>query len=356
MNFVIRNLGFLIVSSAIGIYSIAHTSLASLDVSAQEAVRGATAQTLESQFERALPIREFGINFWSAIRFAVFNSGDTGVVVGKDGWLFTAEEFYAPELGEVNFETNLKTISAVNQELSARGVKLVIAPIPAKARVRDDKLTIAPDAVHQSVYGNFTSYLEHQQIEFVDTAARFTQDGGDLFFKTDTHWLPEAAALAAQDLKNFASNVKDEQFSVINVSQKALQGDLLNFLSLDPWFDQIAPASEALITYDVVATTNEMDLFADIATPEVALVGTSYSANSDWNFEGALKLALNEDVLNFATEGEGPIVPMLNFIDGALPDLPTLRLVVWEIPERYLVQAYPSMLPSPEALIANTEI
>ena len=100
------------------------------------------------------------------------------------------------------------------------------------------------------------------------------------------------------------------------------------------------------MSYSVVATASEFDLFADIPEPEVALVGTSYSANPDWNFEGFLKLSLNRDVVNFATEGEGPIVPMLNFLERYLQELPALELVVWEIPERYLGQEYPTQLPS----------
>lgn len=353
MNFVIRNIGFLIVSSVIGAYSIAHTSLSAIELSAEDAIRGATAQSLESRFENALPIREFGVNFWSAIRFALFNSGDTGVVLGTDGWLFTAEEFYAPENGSENLQTNLKTISAVQQELTAQGIELVIVPVPSKARVREDKLVAIPDALHRSIYDSLTSHLTNQQIQFVDTAKRFATDGGDLFFKTDTHWLPEAAALAAEDLKQFVINTEEQEFDVINIDHQPMQGDLLNFLSLDPWFEQLAPASETLMTYDVVARGNELDLFANVPMPEVALVGTSYSANPNWNFEGATKLALNEDVLNFATEGEGPIVPMLNFVEGALHDLPALRLVIWEIPERYLVQSYPSKLPN--VSVANTE-
>lgn len=345
MNSVARNLTFISVSAGLGMYSTFNTSFSALDLTTAETVQGRAAQTLESRFETALPIREIGINFWSAVRYVLFEEGDSGVVIGNDGWLFTAEEFFSPVDGEENLATNLKTIAAIQDEFATQNIELVVVPVPSKARVRQVNTSQTPDALHQSLYPNFLRFLEGQAIDHVDTASLFAERGGDLFFKTDTHWLPEAAALTATGLSSYRLATNEENFSVVNVEHQALQGDLVNFISLDPWFSNIAPAPESLITFDV-ANSLELDLFADLPTPEVALVGTSYSANSQWNFEGALKLALDEDVMNFATEGEGPIVPMLNFIERYLPELPDLRLVVWEIPERYLSQPYPSRVPA----------
>ena len=96
-----------------------------------------------------------------------------------------------------------------------------------------------------------------------------------------------------------------------------------------------------------------MDLFADIPLPSVALLGTSYSANPNWNFEGSLKLALNKDLINFATEGEGPFIPMIDFLERHLKTLPSLELVIWEIPERYLAQQHSVQLAIPQQLAST---
>src|SRR3546814_16573348 len=95
------------------------------------------------------------------------------------------------------------------------------------------------------------------------------------------------------------------------------------------------------------------DLFGDSATPRIALVGTSYSANPDWNFAGALKQQLGEDLTNDAHDGVGPFKPMDNYLAG--PDFAQAppHLVIWEIPERYLAisaqaaQASPPRPPQP---------
>jgi len=76
-------------------------------------------------------------------------------------------------------------------------------------------------------------------------------------------------------------------------------------------------------------------LFADSDIP-VGLVGTSYSANPHWNFLGALRESLHSDVVNYAEEGHGPILPMLKYLqsDGFKNSPP--QVLVWEFPERYL--------------------
>jgi len=79
------------------------------------------------------------------------------------------------------------------------------------------------------------------------------------------------------------------------------------------------------------------DLLGDAETPEVALVGTSYSAQPRWNFHGALQEALQQDVGNYAKEGLGPFAPMFEYLKSADFAQAPPRLVVWEIPERYLV-------------------
>ena len=72
----------------------------------------------------------------------------------------------------------------------------------------------------------------------------------------------------------------------------------------------------------------------------MALVGTSYSADERWNFAGALRQALGSDLVNFAEDGRGPLLPMLKFLQSDDFKNAPPRLVIWEFPERYLPIAY----------------
>ena len=71
------------------------------------------------------------------------------------------------------------------------------------------------------------------------------------------------------------------------------------------------------------------------------LIGSSYSANSLWNFTGALQEALSREVVNFASEGKGPVLPMLDYLMSEDFTGKPPRLVIWEFPERYLPVDYP---------------
>jgi alginate O-acetyltransferase complex protein AlgJ len=68
----------------------------------------------------------------------------------------------------------------------------------------------------------------------------------------------------------------------------------------------------------------------------VAIVGTSYSAEPAFHFEGFLKQALSADVINLALEGKGPFKPMDEALQGTILEDTGVRVVVWEIPERYV--------------------
>ncbi|MCY1242397.1 putative alginate O-acetylase AlgJ [compost metagenome] len=111
------------------------------------------------------------------------------------------------------------------------------------------------------------------------------------------------------------------------------------FLPLDPLFENLMPKQEQLQKRNTVAAEDQPAgddaLFANTEVP-VALIGTSYSANPNWNFVGALKQALNSDVVNYAEDGHGPILPMLSYLKSdAFKNSPP-QVLIWEFPERYL--------------------
>ena len=91
----------------------------------------------------------------------------------------------------------------------------------------------------------------------------------------------------------------------------------------------------AVIPTDLVDAAG---LLGDVELP-VALVGTSYSANPAWNFAGALRQHLQRDLSNHAEDGQGPIVPMLKYLQSEEFKNSPPQLVIWEFPERYLPMA-----------------
>ncbi|CDF82325.1 Alginate biosynthesis protein AlgJ [Pseudomonas knackmussii B13] len=309
-------------------------------------LNGKLAHAFETHYDEQFPIKRLGTNLWAALDFALFDEGRPGVVLGKDGWLYTDEEF-KPAPTATQLDDNWALLRGVQKELERRGVKLVLAIIPAKARVYPEYLgKEQPASLHAGLYQDFLQRARQagmaapELLETLDQA----KDKGQVFLRTDTHWTPLGAEAVAERL---ARAIRDGQHldlpqqTFITEAHAAAphKGDLLTFLPLDPLFSTLLPAPDQLQERQTRAADDNAsggDLFGDSTAPQVALVGTSYSANPRWNFAGALKQALSADLINYAKEGKGPLEPMLELLqDPGFAQHPP-RLLVWEFPERYL--------------------
>ncbi len=302
-------------------------------------LNGARSKALETSLEKAFPLRQAAIDAWGSLEFSIFGNGRKGVLVGSDGWFYSSEEFERPKNFDAEIAGKLEYVSQVKTALENAGIKLAVVLVPAKARVYPGHLGrhVRPK-YWDDVYAKFLTGLQAKGVIAPDVLnAMKTRDS--MFLKTDTHWTPQGARVAAHAVAEAVKPLLE--FQTQTFTQKpgkvaAHEGDLLKFIPLASFSPK--PAPDQLETPVVEGSQSAgAGLFGD-SKIEVALVGTSYSANPKFNFDGALKLELQTDLLNLALEGKGPITPMREFLK-ALPE--NLKLVVWEIPERFLPVAYP---------------
>ncbi|WP_417565677.1 alginate O-acetyltransferase [Marinobacter sp.] len=316
-------------------------------------VNGEWARELEGHYDDQFPVRDLGTNLWAAINYSLFEEGRLGVVVGRQGWLFSEEEFYPAELGGDLVARNLERVTQVSQYLRARGIPLVVLVVPAKARIYSEKLAgTNPEAVMASLYDRFLSNLASAKVAAPDLAPALEQaqrDGQRVFLRTDTHWTPVGADLFARHAatfirERFPQQSWGEQTFITSVEEPVThRGDLLTYIPVAPAFTEFGPTPDQLkprTTEEAAkhsANANANALFGG-STAETVLVGTSYSANRLWNFPGALRQHLGRDLINVADEGQGPIQPMTDYLQSSdFRDQPP-QLVIWEFPERYLAQ------------------
>jgi alginate O-acetyltransferase complex protein AlgJ len=232
--------------------------------------------------------------------------------------------------------------------------------VPAKVRVYPEHLAKrTPPTLHRDLYQRARNHFQATGVAAADLLPTLADGkrGEPTYLRTDTHWTPYGAALAAAAIVEPVRKLQAAPPAAIAFETKTSgsqehRGDLFNFLPLDPYFGFLLPPPDAL---DVVRTERgggaDADLLGDAVTPQIALVGTSYSAEPKWNFHGALQKALGQDVGNYARQGLGPFAPMFEYLRSRdFKDAPP-RLVVWEIPERYLVarQALDEYQLPPEA-------
>ena len=337
---------FLAILLVLGVWSL--RSFASFSTSAETTVlNGKWAKAAETHYDEEFPIKRLGTNLWAALDYKLFNEGRPGVVLGKDQWLFTDEEFDAVVNGEQNEADNLAIIQGVRDTLKAQGTQMVLAIIPAKTRLYPEHIGDSkPATLHTDLYQQFHAHAEQAGLIAPDllTPLQGAKQHGQVFLRTDTHWTPMGAEVAAQQLSAVIAektpiNGEPEKFVTQAKETAPYKGDLTNFLPLDPLFSNLLPQPDQLQqrSTDPVAAEPAGDdaLFAD-SDVAVGLVGTSYSANPNWNFVGALKEALNSDVVNYAEDGHGPILPMLKYLQSdAFKNSPP-QVLIWEFPERYL--------------------
>jgi alginate O-acetyltransferase complex protein AlgJ len=311
-------------------------------------LNGRWTKAVETHYDDEFPIKRLGTNLWAALDFKLFNEGRPGVVLGRDQWLYSDEEFNPIVNEELNLQGNYALIEGVRQTLKARGVELVMAIVPAKVRLYPEHLAeVKPASIHADLYQDFHQRVAAERIPAPDLLGPLQQAknaGQQVFLRTDTHWTPEGAQIAAEQLaRTIAEKTplsgQPQQFVTQASENVSHKGDLRLFLPLDPLFENLMPATEPLQKRTTVAAEQPAEgedaLFANSEVP-VALVGTSYSANPNWNFVGALKQALNSDVLSYAEDGHGPILPMLSYLKSDDFKNSPPQVLIWEFPERYL--------------------
>lgn len=304
------------------------------------ALRGALTAKLDSVYRQSLPHRELSIGMIGAMRYLALGEGRKGVVTGRDGWLYTAEEVRSPP---VTLAQPLDRIAVVRDRLASAGARLVIIPVPGKLDVHVAHSDPETAVGITQLYDRFLAGLAQRGVGVLDARAVLREEAAQrpAFFRTDTHWTPAAAkavarALGASGLVTPGST----SFAVASVAVDRFTGDLVSFVTDDQLAPLVGLMPETATPYIVEAQGDAgADIFAGVAAGATLLIGTSYSADPAWSFAEALKLALHQDVLNLAVEGQGPVRPMLDYLASTeFRDAPP-ALVIWEFPVRYLTDS-----------------
>ncbi len=314
--------------------------IAEMPKSATEYLNGEAAIQIDTYYKKIMPHRLPSIDAMGAARYLAFREGRPGVVVGEDGWLFSKEEFEAtlkrtPDLAEA-----ATGVAEVRDLLAAKGIELVVVPLPAKADIYREHVSYAAIPTDlERLYEDFRTVLDNAGIKNIETRAPLLEAKaeGQLFLTTDTHWTPLGAEVVA-DVVGETLGKRDTAYAIADVAPVPREGDLSKFIVTGGLAPLVGLGPETVVPREATAPpAASTDIFGPSSIPFV-LTGTSYSANSQWSFGESLKVSLGSDVLNLAEEGKGPVAPMRAFLESeTLRDTPP-EVVIWEFPVRYLGQ------------------
>ncbi|MDC7222245.1 MAG: hypothetical protein PQJ60_00820, partial [Spirochaetales bacterium] len=281
-------------------------------------LNGSGRSRFQDNFDEALWGAEWFRNFWGAIDYALFSEGREGVLVGREGMLFTTEEWTEPER---TLSQCMEEILQAKEQLEKEGVVLLIALVPAKAGVYPSEAQpYTRSASMENRYGDWMNWFEAQGISAPDLLTPFRESEVPLFYLTDTHWNGAGADLAARIMAEELTPMAREKsilpspFELVQGEEISFEGDLVAYIPGHQW---VRGKSLNREIYKEIEAVNQggggLGLF-DLPEIPVALTGTSYSWDKRWNWEGRLKSALSLDLLNLSEEGKGPFVPMENLL------------------------------------------
>jgi hypothetical protein len=297
---------------------------------------------------------------------------------GLDGWLFFGGElrllslgrFWGDEAAKVSrahkpeLKDPIPAILDFQQQLKARGIELVVVPVPPKAAIYPEKIVPGFDvrsADPAPVLHRFYEELRAAGIDVLDLSALFIQNRdharGPVFCKTDSHWSGVGCALAAQAIadkvrsklpqptapRQYASDWKEVQIS----------GDLDGLIS----HETHKPGPEKIAVQSVSEKGSGAAIEPDANSP-VLLLGDSHTlVYHDFLAERAglvdqlaLQLGFAPDLIG--TRGSGATPVRINLYRRSVKDagyLAKKKVVVWCFAAREFTEATEGWAKAPVA-------
>lgn len=304
---------------------------------------GRTTGTLEKQIDQHLPARATLITSANTLRYVLTQGAGDQVRIGRHDWLFLTEELQYDKQGQANMATRVKLLSDASQGLAKKGVLLVIALVPDKARVYPAHWSSTGyPAYNAQRYPQALTSLAQAGVAMVDLLTPLQQAAqtSEVYYRSDTHWNQQGAKVAASaiaaHLKPLNLGFEETLFTTSAQGPDVERpGDLIRLMGLDAMPNWLRPKPD--IEKPEVTTQTSADkptgLFGDSAVGAV-LSGTSYSLRG--NFHGHLQQALSTKVLNVAKDGGGLLQATGAYLtDESFKSAPP-KLLIWEVPERFM--------------------
>lgn len=307
--------------------------------SLDEVRSGRSSLALEKQLNARLPAREHLIALANGMRYLLLRGANGEVRVGRDNWLYLSEEMQPHADADKHLAQRVDLMAQVARKLEKDGVTLLVLLVPDKLRVYPQYVS-APTHAHER-YAQALRLLAQQRVHTVDPLPALQQAAShDVYYHSDTHWNQRGAQLAAQQVAHAVAKLglqwEPTEFALQQSGPlQERPGDLLRLMGLEHSPNWLRPLPDRETPLQVKQTSFDAPagLLDDVAVP-VVLTGTSYSLRGQ--FHGFLQQALHAKVLNAAKDGAG----FMQATEAYLQDQAYLtakpKLVVWEVPERFL--------------------
>jgi alginate O-acetyltransferase complex protein AlgJ len=218
-------------------------------------------------------------------------AGNEQVYLGRDAWLF-----YRPDVDYITGPPFLdasqlrhrdrvqpdpvKGIVDFRNQLAARGIELIIVPLPVKPGIDASRLSARAEEsapLHNASFAEFKARLEKAGVRVFDPVPSMMEGktGAPRYIQTDTHWRPETMELVAENLAAVIPPSTSTPRAPFQVAQKEINGplgDMAKMLKLPPSQNLYRPEK---VTIHEVLSGNA--LWHPSKDADILLLGDSFS-------------------------------------------------------------------------------
>src|SRR5688572_16613507 len=322
-----------------------------------ETPSAANLRAFEKNLEKSSWAAQLSRPLLQFANFTALKDGGEKVVVGSSGWYF-----YKPGLNymlarrEVLRAANptndpVTAIIDFRDQLAARGIHLLVMPVPNKESIYPDRLTRRAEGRHGVLTPRTEEILEQlrgAKVEVVDLFKEFStarkQSGASaetpLYLAQDTHWSPAGVTLATKAVARRLVELGWMGTGTVEYAEKAAPvqriGDLVRMLQ--------SPRIEARIIPEPVPSVQvvrgeECEPYKDEATAEILVLGDSFmriyqqDAPNSAGFIAHLAKELKQPMMSLVNDGGGSTLVREEL--AAQPVfLKNKKVVIWEFVER----------------------
>jgi hypothetical protein len=223
------------------------------------------------------------------------HAGSEQVYPGRDGWLFYRPDvdYIAgpPFLDSMQLKQRarkpgvepdpIKAIVDFRNQLAARGIELIVMPVPGKACIDGEMMVGSADqkeSLQNASFDDFKTMMQRRGVRLFDPAPMLMEHkahtgGAPLYLETDTHWQPETMEFVAQHLAAYLRVPSTLRAAGLRVVEKeiAAYGDILTMLKL-PAGDKFYKPQKTIIKQVLVGNT----LWRPNEEAHVLLLGDSF--------------------------------------------------------------------------------
>jgi alginate O-acetyltransferase complex protein AlgJ len=285
-----------------------------------------------------------------SLAFSTANADTKFVIQGTDGWLYFHEEWISQPKKE---KESVDSIIQIVNAFKSKRIPIVVSLTPAKSRIYPNFIK-PEDALPKEIlskYSNTLNALTRANVLTVDLypllfAESQTQKESKypIYLRQDSHWSNPAAILAGREVAKFIQThypveiqaVPEQQFELKPLPIAKRYGDLIRFLTETERLDYPQEEYQRSEVSAIGVSTGDA-LLGDIRS-DVFLAGTSYSTPGS-GFEDGIKLGLSRDTVNYALGGQGQWEPVRKLVKDILIQKYEPKMIIWEIPERFLYSA-----------------